>query len=437
MNKKILKLACPSILANITIPLLGMADVAVSGRLGSAAAIGAIAVGTMLFDLLYWNFGFLRVGTAGLTAQAYGRGDSEETIKIFTQGIFTALLSAVLLLAIQYLFVELCFLFIDCSPNVEQFARRYFFIRIWAAPATLSLFVFKGWFIGMQDTVSPMIIDISVNVINLLASIKLGLYTPMGFAGIALGTVIAQYAGLILSLLLLFVRYRQYFSFFNIRNHIKLKDMTSFYITNGNLFIRSLCFMLIYCGFTSLASRYGDTLLAVGTIVMKLLMLFSYFIDGFAYAGEALCGRYIGAGDKPSLKSAVKWLFVWAIAIGVASTFAYAFGGEWMVRIMTTETAVIEAARPYLLWLTLMPIVSCAAFMWDGIFVGATAMVPIRDGMIWACVAFYSVYLTLIHLFPEAIPGMQSLCCAYFAHLIVRTIYLSVKAKKYIFNILP
>ena len=167
MNRRILKLAVPSILANITVPLVGMVDIAVSGRLGNVAAIGAIAVGSMLFDLLYWNFGFLRVGTGGLTAQAYGRKDMAGAIKYFVQGESTALLSATFLIAIQWLFVETAFLFIDCSGEVQELARKYFFIRIWDAPATLSLMVFKGWFIGMQNTVFPMIVDMTVNIVNL------------------------------------------------------------------------------------------------------------------------------------------------------------------------------------------------------------------------------------------------------------------------------
>lgn len=497
MNRNILKLAIPSILANITIPLVGMADIAVAGRLGSAATIGAIAVGTMLFDLLYWNFGFLRVGTAGLTAQAYGREDFDEAVKVFTQGIATAISFSVIIFAIQYFFLEAAFYFIDCSPEVEQYSRQYFFIRIWAAPATLSLFVFKGWFIGMQNTVTPMAIDITVNVVNLAASIWLGLYTPMGIAGIALGTVIAQFSGAVLSIILMNVQYRHLLHYINVRRDVRLRNMKSFFAMNGNLFIRSLCFMFIYCGFTSLAAKFGDTELAVSSIMMKLLMLFSYFIDGFAYAGEALCGRYIGAQDKLSLRKAVRLLFVWAISIGVVSTAVYAFCGEWMVRLMTTDIDVINASRPYLFWLVLMPVISCAAFMWDGIFIGATASVPIRNGMIYSCIAFYAVYFiceyftpgssamltdsaqmtssmlpdslqwlssmladsaqesalmladsaqisTSIHSFPNLVAesaspsrGIQPLWYAYFAHLIVRTLYMSLSSRKYVYNAIP
>ena len=430
VNKRILKLAIPSIFANITVPLVGMVDIAVAGRLGSAAAIGAIAVGTMLFDLLYWNFGFLRVGTGGLTAQSYGRRCFRDSIKYMTQGLSVSLGSAFFILAIQYLFILVAFEFIDCSPEVAELSKQYFFIRVWAAPATLSLFVFKGWFIGMQNTVSPMAIDVVVNLVNVVASIYLGLYTGMGFAGIALGTVIAQYSGLLLAVALFVIYYKKLFHYFDIKAALHLQDLKAFFKLNGNLFFRSLCFMLIYSGFTALAARYGDVQLAVSSIMMKLLMLFSYFVDGFAYAGEALAGKYIGAKDRTQLVRAVKLLFVWSAIIGVISTVAYAVGGEWMVRLMTTEPEVITGTRPYLFWLILMPIISCAAFMWDGIYIGATASVAIRNSMIWACVAFYVVYF----IFRGYEQSIQVLWYAYFAHLIARTLYLSLVAKREVFN---
>lgn len=430
MNRRILKLAIPSIFANITVPLVGMVDIAVAGRLGSAAAIGAIAIGTMLFDLLYWNFGFLRVGTGGLTAQSYGRRCFRDSIKYMTQGLTVSLSSALIILAIQYLFILVAFEFIDCSPEVAELSKQYFFIRVWAAPATLSLFVFKGWFIGMQNTVSPMAIDVVVNLVNVVASIYLGLYTGMGFAGIALGTVIAQYSGLLLAVALFVIYYKKLFHYFDIKAALHLQDLKAFFKLNGNLFFRSLCFMLIYSGFTALAARYGDVQLAVSSIMMKLLMLFSYFVDGFAYAGEALAGKYIGAKDRTQLVRAVKLLFVWSAIIGVISTVAYAVGGEWMVRLMTTEPEVITGTRPYLFWLILMPIISCAAFMWDGIYIGATASVAIRNSMIWACVAFYVVYF----IFRGYEQSIQVLWYAYFAHLIARTLYLSLVAKREVFN---
>ena len=419
LNREILRLAIPSILANITIPLVGMVDVAIIGHISDAAAIGGIAIGTMLFDLLYWNFGFLRIGTSGLTAQAYGENDSLKEVTIFKQTMTIALISTLFVFAIQWFFVTAALYFVPCSVEVADFARRYFFVRIWAAPATLGLMVFKGWFIGMQDTVSPMVCDIVVNVVNMVASYVLAVHTPMGIIGVAYGTVIAQCVGLMIALVILLVRYgvlfREHWRSVNLRDGIKRVFRLS-----GNLFVRSLCFMVVYVGFTSLAAKYGDGELAVSTIMMKLFMLFSYFVDGFAYAGEALTGRFIGAGDGGQLKRAVRILFVWALAVGLLFTLVYAATGDWSIRMMTSDPTVISTSHPYLVWLALMPLVSCAAFMWDGVFIGATAGKQVRDCMIVSAVAFLAVYLSC-----RTFWGIQALYAAYFAHLLARAGYLT------------
>ena len=211
MNKEILRLAIPSILANITIPLVGLVDTIIVGHISDAHAIGGIAIGTMLFDLLYWNFGFLRVGTSGMTAQAFGRGDREQCARLLTQSVGIAMLGAALIWVLQWLFVTAVLWVVPCSEQVSAFAREYFYIRVWAAPATLSLMALKGWFIGMQDTVTPMITDIVVNVVNMVVSYVLAVYTPMGALGVALGTVVAQFTGLSLAIILLLCKYRHVF----------------------------------------------------------------------------------------------------------------------------------------------------------------------------------------------------------------------------------
>ena len=300
MNKQILRLAIPSILANITIPLVGLVDTAIVGHISDAHAIGGIAIGTMLFDLLYWNFGFLRVGTSGMTAQAYGRGDRVECARLLTHSVTIALLGAALIWLLQWLFVTAALAIIPCSTEVATFARQYFFIRVWAAPATLSLMAIKGWFIGMQDTVSPMITDMAVNIVNMAVSYVLAVYTPMGALGVALGTVVAQLTGLVLGIVIICWKYRAVWKGLSIWQLARDKQGIRSLITlNANLFVRSLCFMIVYVGFTSLSSMYGDTDLAVCSILMKLFMLVSYFVDGFAYAGEALVGKYIGKAKSP------------------------------------------------------------------------------------------------------------------------------------------
>ena len=457
LNKQIVRLAVPSILANITIPLVGLVDTAIVGHISNAAAIGGIAIGTMLFDLLYWNFGFLRVGTSGMTAQAYGResrvesgkwrvesqgsrvesGESrvecgEETSRLLKQSLTIAGGAALLIWAIQWFFVTAVLAVVPCSPEVAEMANNYFYVRIWAAPATLSLMAFKGWFIGMQDTRSPMAVDILVNVVNMVASYCLAVHTPLGVVGVAWGTLIAQYSGLILAFALLAYRYRIRLAW---REMGWNKELQSFMRLNGNIFIRSLCFMVVYVGFTSIAGYYGDTELAVSSILMKLFMLFSFFVDGFAYAGEALVGKIIGESQeaeslrgREEVDRCVRLLFRWSMGVGLFFTLIYALWGEECIGLLTDDKDVLAASIRYMGWLIAMPIISTLAFMWDGIYVGATAGKEIRNAMIYAAIAFVICYAGL-----HTVWGVQALYVAYFAHLLARVVYLSIRWKRVIY----
>lgn len=423
LNKEIMRLAFPSILANITVPLVGIVDTMIVGHISNAGGIGGIAIGTMLFDLLYWNFGFLRAGTGGMTAQSYGRKDEANCYSILNQSISISLCATAIIWLLQWPFFSLVMHFIPCSKEVYEIAHQYFFIRIWAAPATLSLMAIKGWFIGMQNTRAPMAIDLIVNGVNILASWLLAMHTPLKIAGVAYGTVIAQYSGLIAASALLIFKhqYHSHIHFFK-----KSKDYGQLMKLNGNLFIRSLCFMIVYVGFTSLCSKYGDDQLAVGSIMMKLFMLFSYFVDGFAYAGEALTGRFYGEKNENSLRVAVKILFAWTTGIGILFTLLYGIGGDWCIQIMTSDITIQNSAQPLLFWLFMMPILSCYAFMWDGIYIGAAAGKEIRDCMILAAIGFVIGYLIFNHSL-----GVQAIYIGYFLHLVIRALYLSLQWKKY------
>ncbi len=446
INKDILKLALPSILANITVPLVGMVDIAVAGHLdvNAATMIGGIAIGTMLFDLLYWNFGFLRIGTGGLAAQAYGRGDRKECARILSRALGISIAIAVVLLAIQWVFIKAAFMVVDCTPEVQELASRYFFIRIWAAPATLGLMALKGWFIGMQDSVSAMVADVTVNGMNILMSILLALgltvgdkaiLPGMGFPGIAAGTLIAQWTGLLISLSIIVFKYRKDTMALlhkeDFKGLFKGGETRRFFVMNRDLFIRSLCFIAIYIGFTVISARYGDTLLAVSSILMKLLMIFSYFTDGFAYAGEALTGKYIGAQDRPMVGQTVKWTFVWSMGIALIFMLIYQFAGVPMLRLMTSDSSVIEAAKDYMPWLLLMPVVGCAAFTWDGIYIGATASKAIRNTMIISSIFVFipSWYI----LMPQF--GNHGLWIAFLFFMIARGAAMSLMYKKNIVNV--
>ena len=451
LDREILRIALPSILAGITVPLVGMVDIAVAGHLdgGAAAFIGGISVGSMLFDLLYWNFYFLRGGTGGLTAQAYGRGDRKECARLLVRSVGLALGIALLVLTVQIPFTKLAFLAIDCTPEVKALALKYFFLRVWAAPATLSLMAFRGWFIGMQDSVSSMLTDLVVNGLNIVLSIVLALgagsWTGLGFQGVALGTVIAQYTGLFFAVAIVAVKYSSVFTGFNpadARAAFQGKEIRRFFSLNTDLFFRSIGITAIYIGFTMLSAGFGDLTLAAGAILMKLLMLFSFITDGFAYAGQALVGKYIGMGRQDRTRESVRRVFVWSMAIAGAFLFIYGFGGIPLLRVMTSDATVVEACRPFLPWLILMPPLGCAAFAWDGIYEGATASRPMRDAMLAAMVAFFALWFALKGFLPadpgaggtevsrsapaRSILALHFLMAAYFMHLLVRTVWLTV-----------
>ena len=453
LHKSILRIAVPSILANITIPLVGLVDMVIAGHISSAWAIGGIAVGTMLFDMLYGCFGFLRVSTAGLTAQAYGAGQRMECGNLLLRSSGIAVAGALLIWLLQSVYLQAVLYVMPCSPEVAEFARAYFNIRVWAAPATLMIMTCKGWFIGMQDGKRAMVTDLVVNGVNMLASYLLAVHTPLGAVGVAWGTLIAQWTGLIVALVMIATRYRANFqlSTFKLLSTLNSQPSTNkrFFRLNYDLFIRSLCFIVVYVGWTAISSAYGDVELAASALMMKLFMLFSFFIDGFAYAGEALVGKTIGEqqselstlhtvrsfseGDKNSQLSTLIWtLFAWGTGVGLFFSLLYALFPDALFAALTSDQQVITTMHKYIGWLIAMPIVSMLAFMWDGIFAGATRGKDIRNAMLWAAAAFAGAYLLLSTL-PSFQGGagsrlsMHSLYIAYFAHLAARVIYLTAK----------
>lgn len=438
LDKGIFRIAVPSILANITVPLVGIVDIAVAGHLDASAAalIGGISIGTMLFGLLYWNFEFLRISTGGLTAQAYGRADWQESVDVLVKGVALALAAAVVILLLQWPFIKLSFLVVKCSPEARDLALEYFFVRVWAAPATLSLMSLKGWFIGMQDSISSMFTDLVVNGINVIASIFLSLGIPgtsfegVGFSGIAWGTVLAQYSGLIFALVVIFIKYKEV-----VRGRISIRslkggDLRQFMTLNADFFVRSLCLIIVYVSMTIISAKYGDLLLASCSVIMQLLMIFSYFTDGFAFSGEAICGKYFGRRDFRTVDFAVKRVFLWSMGVGMIFVLIYSLTGVPLLLLMTSDETVVEASRRFLPWLSVMPLMGCPAFTWDGIYAGLTASKIMRDSALGSVIAFY-----LVWVLGAVIPGQQGsmaihvLLAAYFAHLLFRSAYMTIKYK--------
>ncbi len=398
MNRKILQLALPNIITNITVPLLGMVDTAIVGHL-SQSHIGAIAIGTQIFNLIYWNFGFLRMGTSGFTAQAYGARRLDEAIRVFIRAISIALAVALLLIVLQYPIALLSKAIFNGSDTVIQLALSYFFIRIWAAPATLGLYAIKGWFIGMQNSKLPMWIAIFINVVNIICSLLFVLLFHWDIQGVALGTVIAQYSGLLVGMFFVASRYgklfRRHIRLQFIRNTLHWNEMRQFFRVNGDIFLRTICLAAVFTFITSESGRISDEILAVDALLLQFFTLFSYIMDGFAYAGESLVGRYIGARDRRSLVRTVRHLLAWGLALTLLFTALYALFGEQFLRIFSNKEDVIDAARPYLFWILIIPVCGFSAFLFDGIFIGATASRTMRNTMFIATAAFFAIYYGL------------------------------------------
>lgn len=402
MNKRILGLALPNIITNITVPLLGMVDMAIVGRL-STDHIGAIAIGTQIFNLIYWNFGFLRMGTSGFTAQAYGAKDFDESLRIFIRAIAIALIVAIVLILFQWPVSRLSLLIFRSSPHVLNLALAYFFVRIWAAPATLGLYAVKGWFIGMQNSRLPMWIAIFLNCVNILCSLIFVMVFHWDIRGVALGTVIAQYSGFAVGIFFLHREVKRIIPNTQYAHHTRQlildslhwQEMKRFFRVNGDIFLRTVCLATVFTFITAASGRISPTILAVDALLMQFFTLFSYIMDGFAYAGESLVGRYIGARDSKSLRLSVRLLLVWGLILTLLFTILYAIGGEWFLAIFSDKPEIISASKPFLFWALIIPVCGFAAFLFDGIFVGATASRTMRNSMFIASTMFFIVYFGL------------------------------------------
>lgn len=414
-DRQILHIALPSIISNITVPLLGLVDVTIVGHLGSASYIGAIAIGGMLFNMIYWIFGFLRMGTGGLTAQAYGQQDHVETARILSRSLAAGMLLALLLVALQYPIRALAFLAIDASPEVRSMAATYFHICIWGAPATLGLYSLTGWFIGMQNSRFPMYIAITQNIVNIAASLFFVFALHMKVEGVALGTLIAQYAGLAMAVLLCLHKYRP------LRQHagrgriFGKEAMSRFFSVNRDIFFRTLCIVAVTVFFTSTGAAYGDVVLAVNTLLMQLFTLFSYIMDGFAYAGEALVGKHVGSRNNLLLRTTIRHLLYWGTGVAVLFTLLYCVGGRDFLRLLTDDTDVIQNSSEYYYWVLAIPFAGFMAFILDGICIGATATGIMLRSISVASVIFFAVYYI-----SESTLGNHSLWLAFIIYLFVR-----------------
>ena len=382
MNREILKLAVPNIISNITIPLLGLVDLALMGHLGSDIYIGAIALGGVIFNFIYWGFSFLRMSTSGFTAQAFGEKNQTESITILIRALLVAFFISFLILILQAPIAWASFKIIGGSTEVETLANEYFRIRVWAAPAALSLFVFSGWFLGMQNARYPMIIAIAVNVANILFSVFFVFVLKMKSEGVALGTALSQYIGLGIALILFSYKYKEMLARVSTKGIMNIKILFNFFKVNTDIFIRTFCIIGVFTFFTSKSASINDTILAVNSILIQLLLFFSFFIDGFAFAGEALVGKFVGAKEIVNLKKVIKLLFYWGVGLALIFTITYLPGVNFILKLLTSQTEVVQSAQPFIIWVILVPLASFASFIWDGIYIGATASKAMRNTLL-------------------------------------------------------
>jgi MATE family multidrug resistance protein len=431
MNKKILRLAIPNIISNISVPLAGMIDLALMGYLKFEAVnyVSAIALGGMIFNFVYMSFVFLRMTTTGFTAQSYGRRNFKESIITLSRSLLVALTAGLLIICLQIPIERLAFSLIKTEPEIRELTRQYFHIRVWAAPATIGLYSILGWFIGMQNAKSPMVVSILVNVLNLGLSALFILGFGMKSEGVALGTMIAQYCGFLIALFILVKYYKKLFKYWSLKQMRHLKELFAFFNVSKDILIRTLCIISVFTFITSQSAAISKNILAVNALLLQFLLFFSYMIDGFAYAAEALVGRYIGANDRGALKDCIKRLSIFGFGLALIFSIIYLIARENILYVLTNDSQIIETAKEYIIWTIILPIAGFGAFLWDGIYIGATASKSMRNAVI---LSVFSVFFPVYYISYPLI-GNHGLWLALILFLFTRGLFLWLMAPKAIY----
>ena len=382
-HRRVLRIALPIVLANVTVPLIGLVDTAVVGQLGEAAPIGAVGLGAVILAAVYWIFGFLRMGTTGLAAQAHGAGDTGETGAILLRGLLIAALAGLILIAVQGPFLWAAFQLAPASEAVEDLTRSYLGIRIWGAPATIALYALTGWLIALERTRAVLALQLLMNGANIALDVWFVLGLGWGVEGVASASLIAEYSGLALGLWLC----RE--AFLGARGRVfdreRLRRMAS---VNGAIMLRSILLQGSFTTFLFMAAGKGDEVLAANQILLQFLEVMAYLLDGFAFAAETLVGQAVGARRAAALRRSVRLTAIWGGATALLMGAGFAATGPMIIDFMTTSTEVRETARLYLPWVVLAPLVSIASYMLDGIFIGATRAREMLECMVISVVAY-------------------------------------------------
>lgn len=397
LKNRILRIALPSIVSNITVPLLGLVDTAIVGHLGAAVYLAAIAVGGMTFNMVYWLFSFLRMGTGGLTAQAYGAGNEREVFHTLFRSLLVSAAFASGLICLQWAILWGTFCLVSVSGAVECLARSYIQILVWGAPAVLGVYSFSGWFLGMQNARFPMWVSISQNIVNILVSLFLVLGMHLGVSGVAVGTLVAQYAGLLMAAWLWWRHYGSRAKVHDLSGTLSRNAFARFFRVNRDIFLRTLCLVCVSTWFTVAGTSMGDVTLAANALLMQFFVVFSYVMDGFAYAGEALGGRYVGARCLRAFLALRRRLFFWGAGLAMAFTLVYLGLGGSILRLLTSEPMVLAVAGSVLPLACLIPLAGFPAFIYDGLFIGATATRQMLQSMVVAAGTFFLLEWLLPH----------------------------------------
>ncbi len=412
-RREIFAIAWPAIVSNLTTPVLGLVDVAITGHIGAAVYIGAIAVGGTMFNMLYWLFGFLRMGSSGLTAQAYGAADTARQALVLYRALMLAIAAGALMILLSEPLGQQILDFMDADDATGTLAGRYFGICIWGAPAVLATYAMSGWFIGMQDSRSAMAVAIATNVVNIAVSLALVYGLGWKIEGVATGTTVAQWAGAILGAVIIAIRYRPVRQ--PLKKMLERRQLAAFFKINTDIFLRTCCLVAATLWFTHAGAVQGTDVLAANALLLQLFMLFSFFMDGFAYAGEALAGKYAGATDQKSLRSLIRALLATGAICAMVFAALYFIAGEWFIGMLAEDKTVVALARRYLPWAVIIPATGFLAFIWDGIFVGLIETRAMLLSMAAAIVVYFALYFPLADKL-----GNNAIWLAFNAYLLTR-----------------
>ncbi len=393
---------------------MSMADTAIVGHMGSEIYIAAIAVGGSLFNLLYWSFGFLRMGTSGMTAQAFGCKDESEQVRILLRALFVAFVTGIAMIALQVPLITFMIDFMNVTGDTSELVKIYCTTCIYGAPAMLGTYALSGWFIGRQNTRRPMFISIFVNVVNIVLSLMFVYVFDMSLFGVAFGTLIAQWAGFVAGIAFI-VSDKLKLNTDIIKSVMEIKSLKRFFSINADIFFRTLCMIAVTLWFTRCGAMQGEVMLSVNAILMQFFIIFSYFADGFAYSGEALAGKYWGAKDAKHLSLTVSSLFRWGGTTALIFTMVYTLFGNTFLSLLCDNDAVLTASGPYILWICAIPAAGFSAFIWDGVFIGLTRTRSMLLSMIIAMCVFFALWYFFFPTF-----GNNALWLAFISYLAIR-----------------